>query len=414
VRAASSVEVPLERGPHARTFFTGIFDERPVAVRGGHMNAAFKQTSSIGGRTFPHAASVQAHPNAMIWSLQILRFVAALMVVYVHAAQVAVAATGSSGLIPLEIAIMGRSGVDIFFVLSGVVITRTAQGLTASQFSWRRLRRIMPIYLVCCVPAFLIAAKIGFGWREVLATLLLWPVTDVMTEPLIPVAWTLCFEMLFYVSMALILVDRRWRYVLLGFYALAFLLRPLGPLFQFLGNPLVVEFLFGVAIARASMWRPAMWAVPLGFAALALAGPLHVAPTGGSMDFLTGQEGVQRVLVYGLPAALIVYGAMQIKARESVWTYLGDASYTLYLVHTFVVSALLTLWIAVPLQPDLIIAATMAAAVIFAWRVYERVEKPLLRALPSSLRRSSRTRVTAFVSENAAGHEPLSPAPKRV
>jgi len=77
---------------------------------------------------------------------------------------------------------------------------------------------------------------------------------------------------------------------------------------------------------------------------------------------------------------------MQIKARESVWTYLGDASDTLYLVHTFVVSALLTLWIAFPLQPDLVVVATMAASVILAWRVYERVEKFSLSALPLSFR----------------------------
>jgi exopolysaccharide production protein ExoZ len=329
----------------------------------------------------------------MIWSLQILRFVAALMVVYVHAAQIAFVATGSSGLIPQELAIMGRSGVDIFFVLSGVVITRTAQGLNASQFAWRRVRRIMPIYLVCCIPAFLIAGKAGFGWREALATLLLWPATDVMTEPLIPVAWTLCFEMVFYVSVALVLIDRRWLYVLLSLYGLAFFLRPLGPVFQFLGNPLVIEFLLGVAIARAPMWRPGMLGVPMGFFALALAGPLHIAPTGGTLDFLAGQEGLQRVLVYGLPAALIVYGAMQVKARVGVWTYLGDASYTLYIVHTFMVSALLTLWMAFPLQSDFVVAATMAASVILAWRVYESVEKPLLHALPLSLRAPKLTRL---------------------
>lgn len=323
----------------------------------------------------------------MIWSLQTLRFIAALMVVWAHAAQVAFDATGSGGFIPHELAIVGRSGVDIFFVLSGVVITRTAQGLTAAQFAWRRIRRIMPIYLACCVPASLIIIKTGFGWREALATLLLWPATDVMTQPLIPVAWTLCFEMLFYASVTLLLLDRRWSYVLLGGYGLAFLLRPLGPLFQFVGNPLVVEFLFGVAIARSPMCRPAIFGIPIGFAALALAGPLHIAPTGGTMEFLTGQEGVRRILVYGLPATLIVYGALQIKARESVWTYLGDGSYTLYLAHTFVMSGLLALWMAFPLQPDCIIAITMLASVVFAWRVYERVEKPLLRALPLSFTR---------------------------
>lgn len=321
----------------------------------------------------------------MIWSLQSLRFVAALMVVYIHAAQVAFVSTGSSGFIPHDLALMGRAGVDIFFVLSGVVITLTAPGLTAAQFAWRRVRRIMPIYLVLCVPAFLIAAKTGFGWREIVATLFLWPATDVLTEPLIPVAWTLCFEMLFYAAAALVLLGRGWLYALLALYAIAFVLRPYGPVFQFLGNPMIVEFLFGVVIARLPMWRPAAWGLPFGFAALALAGVLHIAPTGGTMQFLSGEEGVQRVIVYGLPSALIVYGTMQIKVQESVWTYLGDASYTLYLVHTFAVSALLTLWMAVPLQSDVVVVLTMAASVALAWRVHELVEKPLLNALPRRL-----------------------------
>jgi exopolysaccharide production protein ExoZ len=315
----------------------------------------------------------------MIWSLQTLRFVAALMVVYVHAAEVAVAATGSTGSIPPELAVMGASGVDIFFVLSGVVITRTARGLTAAEFAWRRIRRIMPFYLVCCIPAFLIAAKTGFGWRDVVATLFLWPATDVMTPPVIPIAWTLSFEMLFYMSVVQVLIDRRCAYVLLGLYGLAFLLRPVGPVFQFLGNPLVIEFLFGVAIAHFASWRPAILGIPIGFAALALAGPLHLAPIGETVDFLIGNDGVHRVLVYGLPAALIVYGAMQVKSRESVWTYLGDASYAFYLVHPLIASALLTLWLAVPMQPDIVVAITMAACVVGAWRIHEAIEKPLLR-----------------------------------
>jgi exopolysaccharide production protein ExoZ len=105
----------------------------------------------------------------MIWSLQALRFIAALMVVYIHAAQTAFEATGSHGLVPPELSIVAISGVDIFFVLSGVIITRTARGLTAPEFAWRRVRRIVPIYLLCCLPSVLIAAKTGFGWRDALA-----------------------------------------------------------------------------------------------------------------------------------------------------------------------------------------------------------------------------------------------------
>ena len=146
----------------------------------------------------------------MIWSLQVLRFVAASMVVYVHAAQSALTVTGSPGPLPHNIAGLGLSGVDLFFVLSGVVIAKTAPSLTAKQFAWRRIRRIVPIYFLCCIPAVMVALPNGIGWRDLLATFLLWPATDVMTAPLLSVAWTLSFEMLFYGCAALILVDRRW------------------------------------------------------------------------------------------------------------------------------------------------------------------------------------------------------------
>jgi exopolysaccharide production protein ExoZ len=83
-----------------------------------------------------------------------------------------------------------------------------------------------------------------------LATFLLWPATYVMTAPLLAVAWSLSFGMLFYGCTALVLLDRRWLYALLFAYAVAFVLRPWGPIFEFLGNPIMIEFLFGVLIAQ--------------------------------------------------------------------------------------------------------------------------------------------------------------------
>jgi exopolysaccharide production protein ExoZ len=327
----------------------------------------------------------------MIWSLQVLRFVAAIMVVYVHAAQIAFAATGSSGTIPRSLAIVGQSGVDIFFVLSGAIITTTAPGLKPLEFAWRRFRRVVPLYFLLSIPAMLIAAKTEFGWRESVATLLLWPATDVMTPPALPVAWTLCFEMLFYASGTLVLVDSKWTFALAGVFGASFLLREKGPVFQFLGNPIMIEFLFGVGIAYLSRWqrarsrdfgrRSALWLIPLGSASLLAAGLAGFAPDGGSLESLVGDQASYRVAVYGIPAAFIVFGTMQMEARKSLWTYLGDGSYTLYLSHTFVVSPLLNLWAAVPIPSDLIILITIGACLIFSWRLYERVERPLLAFL---------------------------------
>ncbi|MCC7481163.1 MAG: acyltransferase, partial [Hyphomicrobiales bacterium] len=156
----------------------------------------------------------------MIWPLQNLRFVAALMVVYVHAAQLAVEQTGSYGIFPRELPLAGQAGVDIFFVISGVIIARTAVGLTWQEFAWKRFRRIIPFYFLVCIFSVLIVSRSGAAitGRDLLASFLLWPATDVMTLPLLPVAWTLCYEALFYVAATLVLADRRWLYPVLGLF----------------------------------------------------------------------------------------------------------------------------------------------------------------------------------------------------
>lgn len=299
------------------------------------------------------------------------------MVVYVHAAQTAAEATGSNGLLPRDFQVVGRAGVDIFFVISGVIIARTAPGLTWKSFAWRRFRRIVPLYLLVSIPYAIVAYKTGFGWRDALATLLLWPATDQMTAPALPAAWTLCFEMLFYAAATIVLVDRRLLPGLLAIFGLAMIFRSAGPVLQFLGNPLIVEFGFGVLLAYAPKWKPAAWCLPIGAVIMVAAGFIGIAPQGGTMEFLTGEYGFQRVLVYGLPAALIVFGTMQIDAKPSAWTVLGDASYMLYLTHTLPITLLLILWTAFTIPPDLIIVIGMATSVLFAWRMYIRFELPL-------------------------------------
>jgi exopolysaccharide production protein ExoZ len=327
----------------------------------------------------------------MIWSIQILRFVAAVSVVYVHAAQTALILTGSVGFVPYSIAGMGLTGVDVFFVISGLVIAKTAPGLTARQFAWRRIRRIVPLYFLCCIPALVVAAPNSFGWRELLATFLLWPATDVMTAPLLEVAWTLCFEMLFYATAALILLNRWCAPAFIVLFLTAYWFRALGPLFQFVGNPIIVEFLFGVALTYAPGSRFGISFILLGVVLLLLAGLLGFGPAGDTSDFLRGDDNLRRVITCGIPAAIIVHGTMQIKASPGVLTHLGEVSYALYLVHTFIVTPLQALWITFPIPADAIVTVGLAGSVIFAWRVYERVEKPIL----DRLRRRSRSRMVA-------------------
>ena len=101
-------------------------------------------------------------------------------------------------------------------------------------------------------------------------------------------------------------------------------------------DPIVLEFIFGIAIARlmlAGFRLPpalALFALFAGFAVI-----VSVAPAVENL----------RVVVWGLPAALIVAGAVSLERDLGhvvpKWLLaMGDASYSLYLSHGFFLAAL--------------------------------------------------------------------------
>lgn len=311
-----------------------------------------------------------------LWSLQILRFWAALAVVHLHAVQRSFELSRDWGTLGPAAGVFGRAGVDVFFVLSGLIITLTAKGLTPREFAWKRARRIWPLYLLIAIP---MAIGTATDWRTWLATLTLWPATDVMTAPALAVGWTLCFEALFYAAAALVIWNRRAIWGLLAVFALALALRD-TPLTQFVGNPIIFEFLAGVLIAFAPRTRLALLGLPVGLGLLVAGAVLGWPPMGKTLGFLAGDEAWVRLLTLGIPAAMIVWGALQINAREGVLSRLGDASYALYLIHAPAVVAIV-LVLSPHLPADLCIAAALLASVVLSWRVHEIIEKPILAFL---------------------------------
>ena len=247
-----------------------------------------------------------------LWSIQILRFFAALLVVYFHAVLGSAVFDKGIGFNSHASEIIGQCGVDIFFVISGFIIATTSRGLSIGEFVGRRAQRILPLHLLLALFWMIPLVAIGqFGWRDGLATWLLWPATDRMTAPANPVAWTLCFEVLFYAAFALTIWRRSVLWLLVGAYVIAFALRPFSPALQFLGNPIILEFLAGVGLAYAPRRRPAMVGIPIGVAILLLGAILDWPPIGGSVFFLVGHGALARVADQGVPAALIVWGVLQ-------------------------------------------------------------------------------------------------------
>lgn len=327
--------------------------------------------------------------NERIHSLQALRFVAAAMVTLLHVEQGARLSLG----LPLEggaISNIGSFGVDIFFVLSGYIICRTAAGMKPADFFARRVARVVPIYWLATLAFLPFAVMAGFEASRGLASLTFYPGFGL---PLLSVGWTLCFEMLFYTVTAVVLIrPRSLLPVALGAFAACWIAREaFGGPFRFFGNPLILEFLLGAALTRVKMRSPALGVAAFGVALVLLAAVALSGIDGANNVYglAAGETSLARVAVMGMPAALIVWAALNVEVRKGVLSDLGDASYALYLVHSHVVALALLVLPALPVPVFTVVVTLLAIAAGSA--VHRYVEKPMLAAL----RRPRRARALA-------------------
>jgi exopolysaccharide production protein ExoZ len=324
--------------------------------------------------------------------LQLLRGLAAMMVLVGHVIAEAEYYFGQPLPLPLfGDAIPWNRGVDIFFVISGFIITLSASRLTGQPltFLWRRFLRVAPLYYLfttLMVATLLLlpgAAKdTALDPGQILSSYLFVPYEryDGRIAPVLSLGWTLNYEMFFYLLMALALALPRSLWGITGLLvglSLASLLPFSGTLFTFWTNPLVLEFLFGIALARAYQRGLRLPSAPLALLLLGIGLALLVAldPTP-----------LPRFVAAGLPAALIVVaGTLLCPERALPGQIFGDASYALYLSHRFTLRAMTILLL--PLLPEgawaawAYVALACVTATAVSILVHRWIERPVLRFL---------------------------------
>lgn len=340
-----------------------------------------------------------ASPRTQLTSLQAGRAIAAVFVVIFHLNAFFLPERLYDGETLSVAAGMGYAGVEYFFALSGFLMVYAhakdfGQPSRLMNFVRRRVTRIYPVYwliLLVLVAAYLavpsFAPEGGFAVSRVLANLSLMP----LHEPaILEVAWTLQYEMVFYVLFATLILSPRIGAVVLSLWFAGCVLAltvvkaefPIGFLFA------PYNFIFFAGMAGAWLYRKL---TPSASVLLMIAGAATFFGAGlsdayGAWAFGTGW----RTVALGAGAALLVAGLAGLEHRghfraPRFLTGIGDASYSLYLLHNPMLA--LTSKVVVAVGLNLVIgpwamAALLTAGCIVASIVFYRlVESPLVTAL---------------------------------
>lgn len=350
-------------------------------------------------------------PDGVLQSVQVARGVAALLVVLFHlGGALAAPKYFSSPLLRHIFAAGGTAGVDFFFVLSGFIIplvhwTDVNRPERFARYVTKRVIRIYPTYwlvllTVCAIACLVPSVQSGapsdpLSW---LRTLALAPQDPALVggtgAPVIIVAWSLQYEVIFYLLFGLLILNRALGIAAVGLgvawiavrYATGWpaALSYLQPLyFALFGARLIVALAVRAGSGRAYA-APALWAGSVAFVSLAaLVGAQSAFP-----DLpLPLDEGVQTV-GFGVSAALILFGMVTFERQGHGVTWprgllcLGDSSYVLYLVHFPIISVCCKIarglgavgWWGATLTA----AATLTICIGVAIALHRYFERPLL------------------------------------
>ena len=273
-------------------------------------------------------------------SIQALRGIAALFVVLEH----------------IRFINRGAFGVDVFFCISGFMMMLSTHN-HSRHFLAKRLIRILPLYYIMTIFTFVLLALFPEMFRQtkaepvfLLKSLLFIPfdIGEGAIQPLMRVGWTVNCEIMFYLLFfAALKINHKYRGLICSIFLLllmgtAQLLPQVSVPLSFYGNPVMAEFIFGIAVyygARKIYELHQSFGLPrftVCISLLCIAGCtcalLLLKPAINVLSF-------SRPLKWGLPAAVIVMAVfvLGLRARKipTPLVTLGNASFSLYLMHYY-------------------------------------------------------------------------------
>ncbi len=337
----------------------------------------------------------------MLFNLQALRGIAALLVV-MHHSLAHFKAMGLSNPVFEFVALHGNIGVDIFFVISGYVMARTTSNIgngpdVSRYFLSKRFARIYlgywPIFILALIiyyfhsPAYL-------ADKQLLQSFSLLKFGDYAGLVITP-AWSLTFELYFYLIIGLVLTSRRFRPI--PVFLLVSLLIVLKSIFTRLGanglldfflSPYIFEFMAGYLIFY-------YWQTIAAKKWIVVSALLGVVALSAGVQ-LGDDHGYIRFAAIATFCACLVWLMLLLETHDFI-TFrglikrVGDSSYTLYLTHTI----LLGLFYSVGIRDYLVangfalsgFITCIAFITLVSWVFYHFIEAPLYKGVKRHLKK---------------------------
>ena len=310
----------------------------------------------------------------------------------------------------------GSAGVDFFFVLSGFIILTAHrndifQPHRLKNYIRKRLIRIYPTYWIIFLSVFFSAVAstalrntVPDDFFIILKSLFLIP--QATGAPVIIVAWTLQYEMFFYLFFACLILNRGLSIIALlalstiyfNYHGVPAIPFPLS----FLSNDNILLFAMGMAASAAcSSKRMSMKNRPVFYTGIGIVGVIiflllaFYTVAGKSYAFTGGIAGImaRQNILYGLASGLIVFYLVKAEDKGRIigghggLQLVGDSSYALYLIHYPLISMLCKLSLLIQLDKLGVIGALVAYVVIFGLCLISSaafhlwIEKPVIAYL---------------------------------
>ncbi|MGN5376476.1 acyltransferase family protein [Sphingomonas hankookensis] len=276
----------------------------------------------------------------------------------------------------------GHAGVEFFFVLSGFIMTLVHQrdiGRASRIYNYaiKRIARIYPLYWLVTLAVFALYFVSGNAKHALLYNSIF--LIGLHAESVLAVGWTLFHEITFYIIFGILILNRKLGIVIFCIWMALCITSVWMNFSHYSLQTINVNFMFGILAGiyfnKLKITHVIMMISIFCFVAIGL-----------EEVYVKAVDPELRSIMYGLASAFGIAAAVSAEKAGSISSpysmrLLGDASYSLYLVHYPVIAIAAQIWRNSPVKdlPMPIAFVTLLAVALTAGLItHAVVERPII------------------------------------